>query len=84
MILWTSRQSQCWRILRTCTLRPRLRRTWRRCFTGGSARAGLEYSGGGVMLDLCRAAGRISGVTLLRFARYFERLFWCQWAAACI
>ena len=73
MVLWIGRQRQCWRILRTCTLPPRLRHSWRRCVTGGSARTGLEYSDGGVMLDLCRATGRICGVTFAQVCALFER-----------
>jgi len=41
----------------------RLPHTYTRCVIGGSVPMGLGCTGGRVMLDLCRAVGRISGVT---------------------
>jgi len=56
-------QTRCWRIRRTYKLLRRLRHTYTRCVIVGSAPMGLGCTGGRVFLDLCRAVGRIRGVT---------------------
>ena len=56
-------QTRCWRIQRTHNLLWLLRHSFRRCFIVGGEHVGLGCTGGRDVSYLCRAAGRICGVT---------------------